>query len=224
MKREEKKIIIYVDKRELSCRIASILEKYCDVEERQLHVADYLLSDRVAVERKTCSDFVSSIVDGRLFKQMSELKSNFEHPVLIIEGDDLFSHGRDIHPNAIRGALASIATDYCVPIIWTANQLETANMLFVIAKREQLDVKKSVSIRGKKKARSDNEAQEIIVSGLPKISIIKARNLLKHFKTPEKVFTAKEDKLKEVGGIGDELAKQIRKILTKKYEKSILED
>jgi len=35
----------------------------------------------------------------------------FENPIIIIEGDDLYSH-REIHPNAIRGALASIATDH----------------------------------------------------------------------------------------------------------------
>jgi ERCC4-type nuclease len=216
----ENTVTIYVDKRELSCRIASILEKYCNVVERQLDVADYLLSDRVAVERKTGSDFVSSIIDGRLFNQLSELKNNFDRPVLIIEGNDIFNSGRNMHPNAIRGAIASIATEYCIPIIWTENQLETANMLYTIAKREQLDAKTSVSVRGSKKAKSDNHAQEIIIAGLPGISRVKAKALLKHFKTPEKVFAAKEEKLKDVDGIGDELAKRIRNIITKKYDRS----
>ena len=131
---------------------------------------------------------------------------------------------RKIHPNAIRGALASIAIDFGMPILWTANQLETAELLFSIAKREQLDRKKSVSIRGKKKTRSMNEIQEYLVSGLPKISREKSKYLLKDFGTPQKIFMASEEELKDVEGVGEKLAKKIRKILTKSYEKSILED
>src|SRR3989338_3795760 len=110
---------IYVDNCEANSRIAVILSKRCLVEEKQLAVGDYLLSKRVAVERKTSSDFLSSLTDGRLFKQIEELKSNFRSPLLIIEGNGLFNSDRKIHPNAIRGALASIALDYGLPILFT---------------------------------------------------------------------------------------------------------
>jgi Fanconi anemia group M protein len=215
---------IFVDKREANSRIAAILSKRCLVEEKQLPVADYLLSKRVAVERKTSSDFLSSMIDGRLFRQIEELKSNFRSPLLIIEGNGLFNDERKIHPNAIRGALASISIDYGVPILVTENNMETAEMLFAIAKREQLERNKSVAVRGRKAKRSANEMQEYLVSGLPKINRAKARALLKHFGTPERVFTATQEELVQVGGIGPLLAKKIRRLVQKKYEKSILED
>ncbi len=62
-----------------------------------------------------------------------------------------------------------------------------------------------------------------MVCGLPKINTVKAKNLLKRFGTVEKVFTATEEELKETEGIGEILAKRIRKLLTKRYEKSILD-
>jgi len=221
---EEKEVIIYSDIREASSKIIDILKKRCKVEEKSLPVGDYLLSKRVCVERKTASDFLQSITDGRLFSQIKEMIENFKNPLIIIEGNGLFNGERKIHPNAIRGALASIAIDFGIPILWTENQLETAELLFSIAKREQLERKNSVSIRGKKKTRSMNEIQEYLIAGLPKISREKSRSLLKHFGTPQKIFTASEEELKNVEGVGEKLAKKIRKILTKSYEKSILED
>jgi Fanconi anemia group M protein len=215
---------IFVDKREANSRIATILSKRCLVEEKQLAVGDYLLSKRVAVERKTASDFLQSIIDGRLFKQIEELKSNFRLPLLIIEGNNLFNSERKIHPNAIRGALASISLDYGVPILRTENNLETAEMLLAIAKREQLERRKNIAVRGRKAKRSANEMQEYLISGLPKINRAKSKALLKHFGTPEKVFTASKEELMQVEGVGEKLAKKIRMLLAKKYEKSILED
>jgi Fanconi anemia group M protein len=231
MKRKQKaknEIIIYADNREGN-RISHIIEKKfkCKIEDKQLEVADYLLSEDVAVERKTIDDFLNSIVDGRLFNQLSELKSNFEKPILILEGENLFddlSKKRKVHPNAILGAIASIATDFSVPILWTKNQIETAAMLFAIAKREQIDNKKSISVRGKRKFKSMNQRQEFLLCGLPKINTTTAKKLLEHFKTPEKIFIANEKELQNVDGIGKEMAKKIREILTKEYEKSILED
>ncbi|MBI4170758.1 MAG: hypothetical protein HY514_03620 [Candidatus Aenigmarchaeota archaeon] len=211
-------IVIYADTREMNTRIISILKKYCNVREKQLAVGDYILSDRVCVERKSSQDFLQSIIDKRLFIQLEELKNNFKKPVLIIEGDDLLDNARNVHPNAIRGALASITIDYAIPIIWTQTQMDTAHQLYMIAKREQIDEKRHVGIRGKKKTNSMAEVQEFLVAGMPKISTEKARRLLAHFKTPEKIFTASETELKKVEGIGEELAKQIRRIMTEKYK------
>jgi Fanconi anemia group M protein len=182
-----------------------------------------LLSERVAVERKTTNDFISSIIDHRLFKQIGELKDNFEAPVIMIEGDDLFHKDRKMNPNAIRGALASVAIEYSLPLIWTRTPLESAEMLFSIAKREQFHMKRCVGVRGKKRRRSENQEQEFLIAGLPHINSTIAKRLLKHFGSPSKIFSADETELKRIEGIGTKKAKDIKKILDKIYEKSILE-
>jgi ERCC4-type nuclease len=211
-------VTIYTDVRETE-KIKNILKKKCELKEKQLHIGDYLLSDRMAVERKTVTDLVNSIMDGRLFRQLYELRQEFEFPILIIEGKDLFTDTK-IHPSAIRGAIASIVSAG-TQMIWTKNEAETSEMLYFLAKREQIKEKKSISLRGKKKFLSENEMQEFLVSGIPKISTQKARSLLKHFGSPSAIFTAKEDELCEVNGIGKGLAKNIRSLLETEYKASI---
>ena len=218
------KIIIYIDHRESATRIPDILGKYEDAEiiKKQLGVADYLLSERVAVERKTTDDFLQSLVDGRLFKQLKNLKQSYAKPLLIIEGEESVFESRNIHPNAIAGALASIAITNNMPMLWTKNQKETAYLLYKIAEREQQELKKNIAIREKISSPSLNKQQEFIISGLPSISSTLAKRLLDRFKTPASVFAASEEELQQVEGIGKEKAEAIRKVLSRTYEKSIL--
>ena len=48
-----------------------------EVDRRQLDVGDFLCSSRVVVERKSRSDFESSVIDGRLFSQLPNLVKNY---------------------------------------------------------------------------------------------------------------------------------------------------
>lgn len=207
----EKPIKIIVDVREKN--IAKLLHKYADVELKTLEVGDYVLSDRVVVERKTSEDFVNSIIDKRLFSQLKNLKK-VEKPLLIIEGEN-FSR---IHENALKGAILSVIFDFGIPILFTKNVDETVDLLIKIAEKEQLKEKRPITIRYGKTTMSLKEQQRFIVESLPDVGGALADRLLKHFKTVERVFTAKEDELMEVEGVGEERAKKIRKVLTAKYE------
>ena len=220
--KNEKDVVIIADVGEMTTKVAAILQGRCKLREKKLHTGDYVVSKRIVVERKVSDDFLQSIVDGRLFHQIKEMKK-YEKPIIIIEGNHIMNNERNIHPNAVRGAISSIATEFSVPIIWTQSQLETAEMLLTLAKREQLGKKSTLAIRTKKRIRSPNEQQEFIVSGLPQVSGKTAKKLLKHFGSPERVFSASESELQQVEGIGKIMAKRIRYILAKKYEKSILE-
>ena len=93
-----------------------------------------------------------------LFKQLSNMARTYERPVLIIEGENLYT-GRQLHPNAIRGVLASIVTDFGVPILNTRDEAETAEMIGTIARREQEDNKRTPSLHGKKTAMTLKEQQ-----------------------------------------------------------------
>lgn len=213
---EEMKII--VDHREASSKVVRELSRLdAEVEMQQLDVGDFILSERVGVERKTTSDFLSSMMEGRLFEQARNLSETFARPVLIIEGGGLYSK-REVHPNAIRGALASLAIDYCIPIISTRNEKMTAKLLTIIAQREQEGEEKEIPIRGGRKALTLPNQQKYIIEGLPGVSVVLAKRLLEHFRTVEQVMGATEEELQEVHGIGKEKAKAIRKVLSAKYE------
>ncbi len=218
----EDRIIVFADTREQTSEVIGIIRAYgAIVNVKNLEVGDFICSDRVAIERKTTGDFIQSVIDGRLFEQLSAMSKSFECPVLIVEGDDIFESmerdGRRIHPNAIRGVLASIVCDYKVPIVWTRNHAETGAQIFWIAKREQVGEKRELQIRGKRKRASNDEQQEFLVAGIPNVSNVIAKRFLNHFKTPERIFNASEDELQDVEGIGKVLAKKIRNLLTKKY-------
>ncbi len=217
-RRTEQKPLIFVDTRERNTDAAQELARHeCTIKEKLLVVGDYLCSDRVAVERKTADDFVSSIIDGRLFQQAKLLKNNFDRPVLLVEGNDLYSRIRN--PNMVRGAFASIAVDFQLPLIWSRDARESAGLIFWLAKREQFDEKREIGVRGEKKAESAEERQEFLVSGLPGVNIVRARALLKHFENPLAVFSAGPEELQKVEGIGEKTAESVREILEKKYKK-----
>ncbi|WP_414838213.1 DEAD/DEAH box helicase [Candidatus Nanosalina sp. VS9-1] len=211
---DSSELTIYADDRENS--VAKNLSRMDTVVKKQrLDVADFLVSDRTAVERKEAEDFVDSVLDSRLFEQVQSLQQ-FERPVIIVEGDDLYSH-RDIHPNAIRGALATLAIDYGMPIIWSADEKETSKILEALAKREQEDKDREVSIRGEKSPKSDKQLQEFVVAGLPGVNTKIAERILNEFGSIQKVVNASEEELKSVEGIGDKKASTIRDLLTREY-------
>lgn len=213
-----KKIKIVVDHREIPSGIVNELRRLgVGVEVRQLKVGDFILSDRVGVEKKSVGDFLQSIVDKRLLSQAKQLSETFERPVLILEGEDMYSQ-RAIHPNAIRGALAALAVEFGIPILPTGNEKETAEILVAIAKREQMEEAREVAIRGGPKVMTLPEQQRFVIEGLPGISVVLAKRLLEHFKSVKRVMSASEKELQQVRGIGREKAGEIRRVLSSKYD------
>lgn len=186
------------------------------VESRRLEVADFVLSDRAAVERKGTADFVDSLLDGRLFDQMKELADQYARPMLILEGESLFGH-RNVHENALRGALASLALDYDLPVLWSEDVEETVELLIACAKREQEDHERAVAIRDDTGPTSEHDLQAYVVAGLPNVSTTLAERLLEEFGDIRSVFTAAPEQLQTVEGIGEKKAARINEILTKEY-------
>lgn len=210
-------VTVFVDARERSARIIDALRSKARVEIRNLAVGDYLVSDRVAVERKTVPDFLQSIIDKRLLSQLKELTRNFEHVILLIEGEqDIFSE-RNIHPNAVRGALSSILLDFRVPVISTRNEEDTAEFIFALARREQEGEGRLVALRGERKPLTLSERQIFVVESLPNVSAVLARRLLMHFGSVQAIVCASEKDLKCVEGIGDSKASEIRNVLQGRY-------
>ncbi|HID43527.1 MAG TPA: DEAD/DEAH box helicase [Archaeoglobaceae archaeon] len=208
---------IYADSRESRSGVVKKLHDMgIQITTGNLDVADYVVSDRVAVERKTVNDFVESLIKkDKLFNQLFRMKKTYIKPVLIIEGDGLYR--RNVHPNAIRGALAAITIDFGIPILFTANAEETAEMIASIAAREQKLKQREVSLHSDKLKRSLKEQQEYLVASISNIGPVIAKNLLKHFNTIERIAIATEEELVKVPKIGKKTAEKIRKLMTAPY-------
>ncbi|MBW2996059.1 DEAD/DEAH box helicase [Candidatus Woesearchaeota archaeon] len=215
-KKEE--IAVFADHREKgSGIIKELIDLNTSIKLEKLDTADYILSSRCGVELKTPEDFASSIIDGRLLEQIKQLKRSFECPLVIVEGEQDIYSVRNIHPNAVRGMLATIAISYKIPVLFTKNSKESASLLHTIAKREQDNSSNDYSMHADRKPLSLKEQQEYIISSLPLVGPSLAKELLKKFKTVKKVINAKEERLKKVKKIGDKKAKEIKNIVDSEY-------
>jgi len=207
---------IIADTREIFSGIPDLLSLKAEVEIRQLPVGDYILSHRIAVERKRAEDFLDSLIKKRIFEQIKRLKEAYEKPILIIEDEGLFS--RNIDSRAVYGAIACLVTDYTIPVIRTRDANETASLLYAMAAREQFKKKKEVCLRGKKPNMSVKERQQFIIEGLPNVSAILAKRLLNHFKSVKNIFNASFEDLQKVEGIGKKKAKSIIEVIEAEWE------
>ncbi|MGV8086256.1 MAG: DEAD/DEAH box helicase, partial [Candidatus Woesearchaeota archaeon] len=210
------KIKIFADYREKGSNVLKELLDRVDLSLEKLSIGDFLLSKRVAVEYKNVPDFVDSIIDGRLLSQLKELKK-YERPVIIIEGTEDIYSVRKIHPNSIRGMIATITVSYGIPLIQTRNAKDTAEYLISIAKREQVDEKNEIQ-HHYKKPETIKEQQEYFVSALPNIGMGGAVPLLKHFKSVKNIVNASENELKEVDLIGPKKSKTLKELFDKEWE------
>lgn len=212
------KVKIYADYREkASGVIKELIDKEVELKLEKLENSDYILSNRVGIEYKTVSDFVDSIIDGRLLAQVKELKKNFSRPLVIIEGNEDLYSVRNIHPNAIHGMLATITVSYGIPVLYTKTHKETASLICTIAKREQEEKSNNFTPHFEKKDLSIKDWQEYVVSSLPGIGMALAKPLLKKFKTVKRIVNAKPEKLEKVSKIGPLKAKKIREVLDEEY-------
>lgn len=184
---------IIIDKREQQSLItANLTEQKANIQHELLQIGDYLINDTI-IERKTYQDFTSSITDKRLFNQLKEMKK-YRTQYLIIEGFD-FSYKSRLHPNAIRGAILSIAKQ--IPIIYTEDETDTAKFLITIAKRQEKEPQE-FSIRQTKSNLTPEEQKQFILEGFPGIGPTTAKTLLKEFGSLKNIFNATEEQLKNI--------------------------
>ncbi len=183
---------IIVDHRENKLKV--VLDKKKEkisYESKQLDIADIVISKDVAIERKEGFDFVTSIMDNRLFEQLLRLKDTYEYPILILEGlnNEVFENtGMNI--SSIYGALAFISYKLGISVIPTRNIEDTAIVVERIAYREQIKDSSPIFSRKAPKQMSKKERRSFIIEGLVDIGPKKANALIEKFKNPYQVFKA----------------------------------
>lgn len=192
--------------------------KGAEVRMKKLSVADYVISERCAVERKSCRDYVASLFSRRLFDQALRLKEAYEKPVIVVEGD-LLSCSPEVNPRALLGSLLSLSVDRGIAVVQTPDSEATAELILTLAKREQEERGGKPAVRAKRRNRELHEEQLFLICGLPGIGRELAERLLEQFKTPRKIFAASKAELRKVEKIGRKKAQGIEKILDAHYKK-----
>jgi Fanconi anemia group M protein len=203
---------ITVDHRERASGIIDLLRcEEVQIEIRKVSCGDYVINDAITIERKTARDFLISLIDGRLFNQLSNLKRYCIHPILLIEGNP-FKTGLDFDEMAIRGALISTQTIWYVPVVYSRSKEETKDIILMIGRQEEacMDV---VPLRGGYRPRRLKSKQLFILQGLPKVGPTVAKRLLEHFRSVSNAMNARVEDLVQVQGIGRISAEKIREVL-----------
>lgn len=180
------------------------------------NVDRYILSNRLAVERRTGSSFLKGIADKTLFTSAIYLREHFEIPILIMEGEVSYEY-TSFNPQAVRGALSSMMSVYGVSVISTPNVEETVALIATMALQEQAGVP-DVSLVPKRKAMDLPDIQRRIIEMLPGCGMAMARDLLQHFGGVRQIMNATEAELRSVPGIGAKKASVIYKVLNAEYE------
>ncbi|MFX1592658.1 MAG: ERCC4 domain-containing protein [Promethearchaeota archaeon] len=189
---QNKPLHVIIDNREQ--KLKTLLDKKKEIityESKQLDIADIIISSEVAIERKEGFDFVSSIMDNRLFEQLLRLKDTYENPILILEGlnNEVFENtGMKI--SSIYGAISFISYKLGISVIPTRNIEDTVIVIERIAYREQIKDSTPIFSRKAPKQMSKRERRSFIIEGLVDIGPKKARALIEKFKNPYQVFKA----------------------------------
>lgn len=210
IKKEIPKPKIIIDYREKNSLVVSSLIKLgFETELKELKVADYIVRD-TAIERKTISDFYSSMISKRIFSQIEELKQ-YQNRLIIIEGlenkelyNDYQMNG--INANAIRGFLLSITLKHKIPVIFTKNSFDTAKFIEVLSKKKQ----KEASLNVTKKNLTKKEQMQFILESFSGIGPKNAKKLLEEFGNLKNIFNASQENLENSIGKKAEIFKLIK--------------
>ncbi len=211
-------VSIRVDHREAASGVPQYLSEIpgVDVHLEPLSLGDYVLSDRVVVERKSTADLAASIVDRRLFTQVDDLLAAYSRVVYMIEGESPYEASH-LHPNAVRGALSYLVILKDVTLIRSEGPEDTAWLVATMARHEQEGLGYEVSKHRNRKASNPDLTMRYLVEDLPGVGPKTADALLRHFGSLRALFIASEDDLMNVPGVGSKRARQIAALLQRPY-------
>lgn len=218
---------IVVDEREKNSGIPDLLRKAgAVIDFAQLKVGDYVVSPETVVERKTVHDLVSSIYDGRLFLQCSDLVKHYQKPMIIVQGNlvELIeipdrAEDKDIKKLAERmplayDALATVVTDFRIPIIHTPSADQTVQLLVTLANKSLREGKATGPLLRKIKKENPVYIQQLsVLSSVPGVGEKLAARMLEKFHTPNRALNASAAELATIPGFGHARAERVRKIL-----------
>ena len=206
---------IIVDERERKSGIPDLLKSIgMGVEMKTLPIGDYIVAPETIVERKSIKDLMASVFDGRLYDQCTRLKENFEHPIVLVEGNvDEIEEITD-NPLVFYGALSRVTLEFKIPIIPTPSASHTAKLLVALCSKK--DGPTGPYLKKIKKSSNLETQQLSTLCSLPGIGEKFAVRMLEKLGTPLKVFSATTSELSKVEGLGESRAKKIKNMLTTK--------
>jgi Fanconi anemia group M protein len=165
---------------------------------------------QLAIERKSASDFVNSVLDRRIWNQLSGLRQ-YERPCVVVHGDLARALAFHKEPaklfNATLGAVATAIVKFNTPVVFVADEREFLKLTTYMIRAVDREGTKPVSVV--KKNRTLEEEKEDLLCAIEGVGRSKAKEILRTFTTLRELAEADVRDIARVKGIGAKTAKHI---------------
>jgi Fanconi anemia group M protein len=223
LKEPEKTIqpTIIVDTRETTSApkiTKGLIELGAKIKTETLQKGDYIISDQVAIERKTVHDFVYTLTRRFLFDQLFKLKDAYAKPFILIEGYmPIVYRFSKIQPSSVWGAMFALAKQG-INMIYTSSQKETVDFLYTAARQEQITEKRPLTVHPIKPTETLQDQQIFFLASLPNIGREKATSLLNAYQTPINALLSVDNWKKDAYGLGPIITEKVKQVLNTPYQ------
>ena len=184
----------------------------------------------LGVQRKTIADFISSLEDGRLSKQLPLLCNCVGLPVLLLEGELRFNDdGRlllGIRPTrftqqAVHNLIRSISYVSGISVERSTGLADTPviiNELIEFISREHKSLLKRPKIQGAWGKPTVHEALGFFYQGIPTVGTVLSQNLMKKYPCPVGLVNATFEDLQALPMVGKQRARVIFSFLHSEHK------
>jgi Fanconi anemia group M protein len=181
----------------------ALSEKKVRVIYTNLQLGEYQITDNVYVTYMTTEDFLRGLADKRLYRQVLELKRSLPEPVLLVEGPSVYDQ-KGANAHMINGALAFISVLNRIPVIFTSDPEESADILFMATNQMQFGLGYEVHAEDqRKKKREFKEIQQDVLTALPGVGPNIAKELVKQRGSLQAIFGSSVEELASVAAFED---------------------
>ncbi|XP_075470486.1 Fanconi anemia group M protein isoform X1 [Ascaphus truei] len=191
------------------------------VEVCSLGGCDYIVSNRMAVERKSQSEFANSTNKNKLVERIQHLQNVFERVCLIVEkdrvkpGDTSRIFQRTKYFDSTLSALISAG----VRVLFSSSQEETAGLLkelTLLEQRKNAGIEVPTELMGPKQ-----EVLQFYLS-IPSISYLTALNLCHHFDSVKQMANSSVNVISDYAQVSPQKAEEIFRYVRYVFEAQML--
>lgn len=177
-------------------------------------------------QRKELKDFLASVQDGRLRKELGQMRAMVSSPTLILEGRVRFTNdgmlqgrfwGREYTRRHWQGMMISLAHEEMVAVHTSDDVAGTVAMVGQLYEWWQKDDHGSfhagVQVQGDWGTATNRDYQIALMATLPGVGLKRARAVIKHFGGLPWRWDCTAKELMEVEGIGKGTAAKMMQVL-----------
>lgn len=201
--------------REFRSELPSLIHRRgIDIEPVTLEVGDYILTPEMCVERKSVSDLIGSLNNGRLYSQCVSMSRFYKRPVLLIEFDpskpfSLMARGAfhpEISSNDISSKLTLLTLHFPrLRILWCPSPHTTAELFEELKQNKpQPDAATAMAVTADSETLPESEKynpgpQDFLLK-MPGVNAKNCRSLMSHVKNIAELAGLSQDELASILG------------------------